>query len=119
MSPNRSQGGILSLKLWPMPDADHDRFNLELKDTGAGLRFRLAVREGSIAVRMVREIIARYGVIQDQGSYSYAKLQLWRRQYIQATDVASDAIVHLWDDHRWPPDAARSLKYQFRPKDPA
>ena len=102
-----------------MRDPDNDRFNRELKETGPGLRFRLSLREAAIAVRMVREIIARYGVIQDQGSYSYAKLQSWRRQYIKASEVGSTAIDHLWESYRWPPNAAPAASYQYKPKDPA
>lgn len=96
-----------------------DRFNRELKDTSPGLRLRLASREAGIAVRMVRECLARYGTIQDQGSHSYAKLQLWRRQYIKASEVASHALGQLWDAHRWPSDAGRAVAYVYRPKDSA
>jgi len=102
-----------------MPDADNDRFNRELKETPPGLRFRLSLREASIAVRMVREIITRYGVIQDPGSTSYARLQAWRRQYIKASEMGSDAIGQLWDQYHWPPNAAATATYHYKPKDPA
>lgn len=119
MSPTCRQAGSLSLKLTGMPDADMDRFARDLKDTSPGIRFRLALTEAGIAVRMVRQLIQQYGPLHDQGSTPYARLQTWRRQYIKATEVGSIALGQLWEAHRWPTDAGRAEAYEYKPKDPA
>jgi hypothetical protein len=119
MSPTHSQTVSLSLTVEAMPDADMERFNRTLKDTASGLRLRLAITEAGIAIKMVRRILRENGRLQDVGSNSYAALQAWRRQYIRASEIGSDAIDQLWRSHRWPADAGRTQYYQFKPKDAA
>lgn len=102
-----------------MPDADKVRFDQQIKDTALGLRLRVALVDGGLAVQKVQHLLKGNCRLQDLGSRDYALLQHWRRQYIRASESASETIALLWDAHHWPTDAGRSAGYLYTPKDRA
>lgn len=92
-----------------MLDADLKRFTLGLHNTRHGLRLRLAMHEGNIAINQI-ERLKYLG-----GRYTGA-IETWQRAYIKACNTASEAIDALWDQHRWPADGARNRRWEYRPK---
>ena len=97
-----------------MVDADMDRFIRELKDTPAGLRLRLATSESHIAIHRIHA-----GFNGSDRAMTYHALQIWRRQYIKACQLASSALTDLAMVNQWPPDGTAAMDYVWRPKRPA
>lgn len=94
-----------------MLDADLKRFERGLNQTRSGLRLRLAMHEGLIAVKQ----IARLQQLNDPRGGQSA-VDSWRRAYIKACNHASEAIDTLFNEHQWPEDGARDRRYEYRPK---
>lgn len=94
-----------------MLDADIERFEAGLHATRHGLRLRLAIHEGNIAVNQIERL-------RFLGARSSAAIASWRRAYIKACETASQAIDALWEEHRWPADGARERSYQYQPPPP-
>lgn len=93
-----------------MLDADLHRFEADgLNQTKSGLRLRLAVHEGRIAVAQIR------GGLVGPRRLSAAALETWRQSYIRASNCAAQAIDELWNDYQWPPDAGRERRYTWQP----
>jgi len=91
-----------------MLDADIERFRTGLHATRHGLRLRLAMHEGSIAIKQI-ERLKYLG-----GRYTSA-IETWQRAYIKSCNTASEAIDALWDNYSWPADGARNRSYVYRP----
>jgi hypothetical protein len=89
---------------------DHDlkRFEDELKDTGDGLKLRLAMHEAKIAVHQIARL-------RRVGGPALRAVESWRVAYIRACDHASQAVDRLWNTYQWPQDAARERSYEWRP----
>jgi hypothetical protein len=92
-----------------MLDADLERFQTGLHTTRHGLRLRLAMHEGNIAVRQIERMACL-------GSRYTSAIETWQRAYIKACNNASTAIDQLWDEYRWPADAARARDFIYRPR---
>jgi hypothetical protein len=92
-----------------MLDIDTQRFAEGLSQTRPGLRLRLAMNEGRIAIHQI-ERLKQLG-----GSRMNQAIESWRRAYIKASDRAAEAIDELWDRHSWPADGARNRRYEWRP----
>lgn len=91
-----------------MLDADLERFTTGLHVTRHGLRLRLAMHEGNIAVNQIERL--RY-----LGGKYVGAIETWQRAYIKACNSASEAIDALWDGYQWPADGARNRRWEYRP----
>lgn len=91
-----------------MLDADIRRFELGLNQTRPGLRLRLAMHEGRIAIQQIDRL-------ERLGGPRKSAIESWRRAYIAASNRAAIAIDELWDLHQWPTDGARNRRFEFRP----
>lgn len=92
-----------------MPDADAKRFMGGLNQTKPGLRLRLAIHEGRIAISQVK------AYLEIPGPTHQRALESWRRAWIRASETASRCIDELWETHHWPPDAGRERAFEYRP----
>lgn len=92
-----------------MLDADDRQFEKELGSTRYGLRLRLAIEEGRVAVQQIRRLQAM------NSTRARAAIESWRRAYIGACNRASAAIDELWDAHQWPTQGGRDRRYAWRP----
>lgn len=92
-----------------MLDGDTERFEAGLNQTGAGLRLRLAMHEGNIALQQLRRLKEK--ALIDRRS----AVESWRKAYIAACNRASMAIDELFDAHQWPEDGARNRRFEWRP----
>lgn len=95
-----------------MPDPDVKRFMSGLNNTSAGLRLRLAMHEGRIAVSQIKRLRQLGG-----GRGVLTAIDSWRRAYINSCRLASKAIDELFDDHAWPEDGARARDYEWSPRE--
>ncbi len=92
-----------------MVDVDIERFMTGLNQTRDGLRLRLSMHEGRIAVHQIQRL-------KSLGGPSVAKaIETWRHAWIKSCDNASNAIDNLWDEHQWPADAARDRRFEWHP----
>ena len=91
-----------------MLDADLQRFAHGLNQTKSGLRLRLAMHEGAIAVNQIERL-------QRLGGNVGRAVDSWRRAYIRASEHGSKAIDDLWNQHQWPTDGARTRDYEWQP----
>ena len=78
------------------------------------MRLRLAIHEGTIAIRKIREVRILTGLSLN-GQKTTDAVESWRRAYIAACNRATLAIDALWDDYQWPADGARTRDYEWRP----
>lgn len=89
----------------------------ELRDSPAGLRLRLAMSEGNIALHEMRKLRVEYGLAAlDRSGTPYARMQSWRRQYVRSCEIASQAITQLSELHGWPTEGQHMAEYRFKPK---
>jgi hypothetical protein len=92
-----------------VPDLDIRRFQNGINQTRSGLRLRLAMHEGRIAVEQIKRL-------QSLGGRQAAlAVETWRHAYIKSCNCASQAIDTLWDEHQWPEDGARDRRFVWRP----
>lgn len=95
-----------------MLDADLHRFESDgLNQTKPGLKLRLAVHEGRIAIAQIRRLQG----LNDPRRTASAAVDTWRQSYIRASNHAAQAIDELWDAYQWPPDAGRERRYTWQP----
>lgn len=92
-----------------MLDVDIERFENGLNQTRPGLRLRLALHEGRIAISQITRLK------QLGGPRALNAIRSWQRAYISASNRAAEAIDELWDHHAWPADGARDRRYEWRP----
>lgn len=92
-----------------MLDSDLQRFEAGLNQTGAGLRLRLAMHEGNIALQQLRRLEQQIPINKRSA------VESWRKAYIAACNRASMAIDELFDAHQWPEDGARNRRFEWRP----
>jgi hypothetical protein len=89
-------------------DQDLKRFKDGLGSTRHGLRLRMAIHEGRIAVQQIRRL-------EQLGQKGGRAIDSWRRAYIRACEHASTAIDVLFDEHAWPEDGARERRFEYTP----
>lgn len=94
-----------------MLDADLERFATGLNQTKPGLRLRMAVHEGHIAIAQIRRFLPEQALALRERR----ALESWRQAWIQASNNAAQAIDELWDVHHWPADGARVRGFQWQP----
>lgn len=102
-----------------MLDVDAQRFAEGLNRTAPGMRLRLAIHEGKIAVAELQRLRRDMAAATDLDSWRkvhYRDLDSWRRAYIRSCTNASQAIDDLWEQFRWPMDAGRARAWLWVPK---
>jgi len=91
-----------------MLDQDIERFRTGLHATRHGLRLRMAMHEGNIAIKQIE----RFKFL---GGAAAGEVESWQRAYIKACNNASLAIDSLFDAYQWPADGARDRSFAYRP----
>jgi len=71
----------------------------------------MAVHEGRIAIAQIRRLQS----LNDPRRVTVRALESWRQAYVQASNNAAQAIDQLWDQYRWPQDAARERRFEWQP----
>lgn len=90
-----------------VPDNTDMQAFRKLKETGAGLRFRVASQEATQAVHYIQLAIK---------TCDQKRLEAWRRSYISACNNASKAIEHLSASFHWPPEATADRTFMWIPR---
>jgi hypothetical protein len=90
-----------------VPDNTDMKAFTKLKETGAGMRFRVATQEANQAVRYIQLAIK---------TCDEKRLEAWRRSYISACNNASKAIEHLSANFAWPPESAADRTFVWIPR---
>jgi hypothetical protein len=87
-------------------DPDGQTFQA-LRETGPGLRLRLAIRESDIALTHMRAARRR---LDPKAEAS------WQRRYVTCCNNASHAIEQLTEAHAWPLEADFEPTFVWVPK---